>query len=149
RPTCCGRSLYRLRIDRRTGAAGDDQRRTAEKELVNAVRFAVLGELLEVKDLPHAQPHGRDHHPVPWLVGLRGFVRTHLDAPGIGADRRDLLGLAPVAVLELHARRIASRIATPFLLRQAALHLPGTEDDKVAAPHLDVLLLGALVELIV
>src|SRR5262244_4463300 len=96
-------SFYRLRVDGRAGAARDDQRRAAEKELVDAVLLAVLGQLLEIEDLAHAQAHGRDHHPVPRLVRLGGFVRSYLDAPGVGADRGDFFVLAPVAVLELDA----------------------------------------------
>src|SRR5262245_14206397 len=113
-------SLDRLRIDRRAGAARDDQRRAAEEELVDAVLVAVFGQLLEIEDLAHAQPHGRDHHPVPRLVRLGGLVRPHLDAPGVGADRRDLLVLAPVTVLELDAGRVAAGIAAPLLLLEAA-----------------------------
>src|SRR5262245_55515860 len=95
-------SLDRLGVDRRAGAAGDEERRAAEEELVDAVLGAILGQLLEIEDIAHAQAHGRDHHPVPRLVCLGGFVRAYLDAPGIGADRGDLLLLTPVAVLELH-----------------------------------------------
>src|SRR2546422_8564667 len=142
-------SLYRLRIDRRAGAAGDDERRAAEEELVDAVGVAIFRQLLEIEDFAHAQAHGRDHHPMPGLVRLGGFVRPHLDAPGVGADRRDLLVLAPIAVLELDARRVAAGVAAPFLLVKAALHLAGAHYHKVAAPDLDVLLLGALVELVV
>src|SRR5580658_2910938 len=101
------RLFNRLRIDRRAGAAGDDERRAAEEEFVDAVLVAILGEFLEIKNFAHAQPHGRDHHPVPRLVGFRGLVRPHLDAPGVGADRRELFLLAPIAVLEFDARRIA------------------------------------------
>src|SRR6185312_5638898 len=133
----------RLRIDRASGTAGDDQRRAAEEELVDAVVVAVLGELLEIEDFAHAQAHGRDDDPVPRLVGVAGLVRPHLDAPGVGADRRDLLFLAPVAVLELDARRVAARIAAPFAFGQAALHLAGADDDEIAAADGDVLLLGA------
>src|SRR5580700_5165178 len=100
--------FYRLRVDRRAGAAGDDQRRAAEKEFVDAVLVAILGELLEIENLAHAQAHGRDHHPVPRLVGFRGLVRSHLDTPGVGADRRDLLFLAPITVLEFYARRVTA-----------------------------------------
>src|SRR5712692_5310188 len=131
-------SLDRLRIDRRAGAAGDDQRRPAEEEFVDAVGIAIIGQLLEVEDLAHAQPHGRDHHPVPGLVRLGGLVRPHLDTPGVGADRRDLLALAPIAVLELDAQRVAAGIAAPFLLRETPLHLPNANDDEIAAPDLDV-----------
>ena len=67
-----------------------------------------------------------------WLASL-GLVRPHLDAPGVGADRGDLLLLAPVAVLELDARRVAAGIAAPLLLGEAALHLPGADDDEIAA----------------
>src|SRR5262249_54011203 len=113
-------SFDRLRIDRRARAARDDQRRTAEEELVDAVLLAVLGELLEIEDLAHAQAHGRDHDPVPRLIGIPSLVRSHLDAPGVGADRGDLLLLAPVAVLELDAGRVAARIAAPILFFVAA-----------------------------
>src|SRR5262249_4633357 len=108
-------SLFDRRgIDRRAGAAGDDQRRTAEEEFVDAVGRAVLRQLLEIEDLAHAQAHGWDHHPVPGLVRLRSLVRPHLDAPGVGADRGDLLVLAPVAVLELDAGGVAAGIAAPL-----------------------------------
>src|SRR5580704_10331195 len=142
-------SLYRLRIDRRAGAAGDGERRAAEEELVDLVLGAVLGQVLEMEDLAHAQPHGRDHHPVPRLVRLGGFVRPHLDAPGVGADRRDLLLVAPVAVLELHAGRVAARIAAPCLLLAAALHLAGADDDEIGASDRHPLRLGAGIELVV
>src|SRR5215467_12358047 len=138
-----------LRVDRRAGAAGDDQRRAAEEELVGAVLGAVLGQLLEIEDLAHAQAHGRDHHPVPRLVGFLGLVRPHLDAPGVGADRGDLLVLAPVAVLELDARRVAAGIAAPLALLHAAFHLAGAEDHEVALADLDVLRARTLVELLV
>src|SRR5580704_13456135 len=143
------RLFDRLRVDRRAGAAGDDERRTAEEEFVDAVLVAILGEFLEVEDLTHAQPHGRDHHPVPRLVGFRGFIRPHLDAPGIGADRRDFFFLAPVAVLELDARRVAAGITAPLLLADTALHLPGADQHEIAAADRDVLILGAFVELVV
>src|SRR5215467_1679359 len=118
-----GSSLDRLRIDRRAGGPGDHQRRAAEEELVDAVAGAVLGKLFQVEHLPHGEPHGGDHHPMPRLVRLPGLVRTHLDAPGVGADGGDLLVLAPVAVLELHARRVAARVAAPLAFLEAALHL--------------------------
>src|SRR5499427_857377 len=142
-------SLDRLRIDRRAGAAGDDQRRPAEEEFVDAVPGAILRQILEIKDFAHAQSHGRNHHPVPGLVRFRGLVRPHLDAPGIRADGGDLFVLAPVAILEPDAGRVAAGVAAPFLLLEAALHLSGANDDEVAAADLDLLLLGAPVELVV
>src|SRR5580658_10469120 len=142
-------SFYRLRVDRRAGAAGDDERRAAEEEFVDAVLVAILGELLEIENLAHAKSHRRDHHPVPWLVGLGGLVRPHLDAPGVGADRGDFFFLAPVAVLEFHARRIAAGIAAPLLLGHAPFHLSGADQHEIAAADRDVLVLGALVELVV
>src|ERR1700760_1582280 len=132
-------SFKRWRVDRRAGRAGDDQRRAAEEELVDLVLVAVFREFLEIEDLAHAQAHCRDHHPVPRLVRLGGLVRPHLDAPGVGADRGDLLVVAPVAVLELDAGRVAARIAAPGALLHAALHLAGADDDEIAAPDLDVL----------
>src|SRR6186997_1291124 len=138
-------SLDRLRIDRAPGPARNDQRRAAEEELVDLVLGAVLGELLEIEDLAHAQAHRRDHHPVPRLVRVLGLVRAHLAAPGVGADRGDLFLVAPVAVLEPDARRIAA----PFAFLQAALHLPGAHDHEIRAADADALLLGAGVELVV
>src|SRR6185312_3546374 len=137
------RSLNGLRIDRRAGGAGDDQRRAAEEELVDAVLGAILRQLLEVENFAHAQAHGRDHHPVPRLVRLGGFVRPHLDAPGVGADRGDLLLLAPVAVLDLDAGRIAAGVTAPLLLGHAALHLPGADQHEVALADFYVLRAGA------
>src|SRR5215471_15554611 len=142
-------SLDRLRIDRRAGAAGDDERRSAEEELVDAVVGAILRQILEIKDFAHAQPHGGNDHPVPGLVRFRGLVRPHLDTPGIRADGGDLFVLAPIAILEPDAGRVAAGVAAPFFLLETALHLAGANDDKVAATDLDLLLLGALVELVV
>src|ERR1700730_770353 len=141
--------LNGLRVDRRPGGAGDNERRAAKEEFVDPVLGAVLGELLEIEDFAHTQTHGRDDHPEPGLVCFRGFVRSYLDPPGIRADGRNLLGLAPVAVLKLHARRVAAGVAAPLLLREAPLHLAGADDHEVAAPDLDILILGASVELVV
>src|SRR5204863_8199034 len=108
-------SLFdRLRIDRRTGSAGDDERRAGEEELVDLVLGAILGELLQIEDLAHAQPHGGDHHPVPRLVRVLGLVRAHLAAPGVGTEGGALMLVTPVAVLELHAWRVAARVSAPF-----------------------------------
>src|SRR5215510_14171106 len=101
-------SLDRLWVDWRARAAGDQERRAAEEELVDAVLGAVLGQLLEIEDLAHAQAHRRDNDPVPRLVRLLGLVRPHLDAPGVGADRGHLPLLAPIAVLELDAGCVAA-----------------------------------------
>src|SRR5215475_3177955 len=142
-------SLDRLRIDRRAGAASDDQWRSAEEELVDAVAGAILRQILEIEDFAHAQPHGGNDHPVPGLVRFRGLVRPHLDTPGIRADGGDLFVLAPIAILEPDAGRVAAGVAAPFFLLETALHLAGANDDEVAAADLDLLLLGALVELVV
>src|SRR5262249_23565682 len=99
-------SLYRLRVDRRSGSAGHDERGTAEEEFVDSILLAVLGQFLEVENFPHAQPHGRDHDPMPGLVGFLGFIRPHFHAPGVRADCRELFLLAPVAILKLDAGRI-------------------------------------------
>src|SRR5262245_12330270 len=144
-----GHLLDRLRVDRRPRSAGDDQRGTAEEEFVDAILLAVLGEFLKIENLAHAKTHGRDHDPVPGLVGFSVLVRTYLDAPGVDADRCDLLFLAPVAVLELHTRSVAAGIATPVLLFMTTLHLSRAHDDKVATADGHILLLGALIELVI
>src|SRR5215217_46997 len=136
-------SFDRLRIDWRAGAAGDDQRRAAEEKFVDAIGCAILGQLFEIKNLAHAQPHRGDHYPVPGLIGFRRFVRPYLDAPSIGTDRGDLLILAPVTVLKFYAGRIAACITAPLLFLQAAFHLAGAHDDEIAATDLDFLCFGA------
>src|SRR5262249_10270946 len=138
-----------LRIDRRSCSARDDQRRAAEEELIDAVLFAVLGKLLEIENFAHAQAHGRDNHPMPGLIGFGRFIRPDFHAPGVRADRGDLLLLAPVTVLELDAWRVAARIAAPFLFGEAAFHLPGADDDKIATSDGHILLLRALIEFVV
>src|SRR5262249_54029885 len=102
-----------LRVDRRAGAAGDDQRRAPEEELVGPVPGAALRRLLEKEDPARAQAHGRDPPPVPGLVRLGGLFGPPLDAPGVGADRRDLFVLAPVAFLKLDAGRVAAGVPAP------------------------------------
>src|SRR5262249_22063586 len=86
---------------------------------------------------------------MPGLVGILGLVRADLDAPGIGADRGDLFVLAPIAIFELHAGRIAAGIAAPVLLGETALHVAGADDDEIAAPDRHVLVLGAFVEFVI
>src|SRR6476660_5093738 len=86
---------------------------------------------------------------MPGLVHLVGLVRPVLDAPRVGADRRDLLFLAPIAILEFYARRIAAGIAAPFLLGKAALHLAGAKNDEVARLDAHALLLGGGVEFVI
>src|SRR5215469_4724058 len=150
-PPLSGRGLLfnRLRIDRRAGAAGDDERRAAKEKLIDAVLVAVVGEFLQIKDFAHAKSHGRYHHPVPRLVGLLGFVWANFDAPSIGADRGDLFFLAPIAIFELHTGRLATGIAAPVLFGETPLHLSRADDDEIAATDRDILILGAFVEFVV
>src|SRR5262245_28508506 len=117
------RLLDRLRVDRRASPAGDDQWRAAEEELVNPVGGAVLGQVLEVEHLAHGQSHGGNDYPMPGLVRLLRLIRPYFHAPGVAADRGDLLLLTPVAVLEPDAGRVAARIAAPRLFLEATFHL--------------------------
>src|SRR5690349_15696742 len=66
-----------------------------------------------------------------WLSSLVSF-RPYFDAPGVGADRRNLLVLAPIAVFESDAGSVAASVGAPLAFRQAALHLPGAQDDEIA-----------------
>src|SRR4029077_3733498 len=93
--------------------------------------------------------HRRDHDPMPRLVGFGRLIWPHLDAPGVGTDRRQLLFLAPVAVFEFDTRRIAAGVAAPFLLRQTALHLAGAHNDEIAAADGHILLLGTFIQFVV
>src|SRR5213593_445066 len=139
--------LDRLGIDRRAGPPGDHQRRRAKEELVDAVGGAVLGELLEIEDLAVHDPDRRDRDPVPGLEDVRpGRVGSHLDPPGVAADRRDLLGVDPVQGLEGQSGRVAAGVPTPVVARQAVLHLTRADDDEVGASHGDPLRSGRAVE---
>src|SRR5882672_12214077 len=130
--------LDRLGIDRRAGAPGDHQRRRAKKELVDAVGGAVLGELFEIEDLAVHDPDRRDRDPVPGLEDVRpARVGSHLDPPGVAADRGDLLAVDPVERLERQARRVAARVAAPVVAREPILHLTRADDHEVGAPHGD------------
>src|SRR6516164_474997 len=142
-------SLNRLRIDRRAGTASDDERRAAKEEFIDAVVGAIVGEFLQIKDFAHAKPHRWDDDPVPRLVGLLGLIWANFDPPGIGADRGDFFFLAPVAVFEFHAGRVAAGIAAPVLFGETTLHLAGADDDEIAAADRDILILGAFVEFII
>ena len=81
-----------------------------------------------------------------WLPRFRSAAP---DAPGVGADRGDLLFLAPVAVLEFRAARVAAGIAAPFLLGQAAFDLAGAHDDEIAFADFDIGVFSAFIEFVV
>src|SRR5689334_1652931 len=140
-------SLDGLRIDRRADRAGDRQRRPDEHELVDLVLRAVVGEILQVKDLAHSDADHRDDDPVPGLERFRAFVRAHFAAPGVEADRGDFLLVYPLAGLEAQARCIARRVRAPVALVEAVLHVAGAHDHEIAAANLDALRLRAGVEL--
>ena len=81
---------------------------------------------------------------MPGLVRF-GWFRSEHSTPQVSVQIAAIcLSLAPVAVLELHAGRVATGVAAPFLLRQAALHLAGAERDEIALADFDVLILGAV-----
>src|SRR5437870_3557322 len=139
--------LDRLWVDRRSGAPGDHQRWRAEKELVDAVGGAVLGELLQIENLAVHDPDRRDRDPVPGLEDVGpGRVGAYLDPPGVAADRGDLLGVDPVQGLEGQAGRIAARVAAPLVPGQAILQLAGPDDHEIGAPDADPLRSGRAVE---
>src|ERR1051325_1265298 len=141
--------LDRQGIDRRADAAGDRDRGRDEQELVGLVGGAVLAELLQLEDLAHGHAHDRDGDPVPGLVdAVLALVRPHLAAPGVGGERRKLGALDPLQGLEGEARRVAARIAVPAAELLAALHLAGAHDHVIAALELDLLRLGAIVEVL-
>src|SRR6185312_17337772 len=89
----CASSLDRQRVDRRTDRAGDRDCRRDEQEFVNAVRSAVVGQFLQLKDLAHGHAHDGNRDPVPGLVdvlALGDLIRPHLAAPGVGGERGKL-----------------------------------------------------------
>src|SRR5207244_11639953 len=139
-PACLG-------VDRRAGAAGEDQRGVAEEELVDAVGRAICGELFEVEDLVVDDADRGYSDAVPGLEHVRlGVVRADLDPPGVAADARDLSAMDPVQRLEGQARRGTAGIATPLALPQAILHLSRADDHEVGASYLDALHVSSPVE---
>ena len=77
---------------------------------------------------------------MPGLEDVRpARVGSHLDPPGVAADRRDLLAVDPVERLERQARRVAAGVAAPVVAREPILHLTGADDHEVGAPHADAL----------
>src|SRR5262245_66159871 len=86
---------------------------------------------------------------MPGLVHVLGLVRPHLDAPGVRAHARHLLGMEPITALEFEAGGVAARVAAPFATLLAGLHLSRAHDHEVALADRDPLRLGAGVEVIV
>src|ERR1700722_19513041 len=141
------RLLDRLGIDWGTGAAGEVQRGRREEELVDAVGGAVFGEFLQIEDLTHRDADRRDHHPVPGLVRLAGFVGSDFATPSIAADRRDVLVLQPETSFERKTRGWAAGVARPVARRETPFLMPGPDVHEIAFTDLDALCLGAVVEI--
>src|SRR5262245_30339620 len=122
------------RIGGRADRARDRDGGRDEQELVDAILGAILGEIRDVEDLAHGQPHDRDRDPVPRLIDARlRFVRTDLAAPGVAGDRGDLGPLDPLERLEREAGRVSTRVAVPASGLKLRLHLPGAHHDEIAA----------------
>src|SRR6266446_1510177 len=107
---------------------------------------AVRGEVLQIKNLAHADANHGDHNPVPGLAGNVRFIWPNLAAPGIRADRGDVRAANPVGGLKSEPRRVAARIAAPFTGTEAAFHMPRADDDKIAALYLNILIGGTFFE---
>src|SRR5207237_4430674 len=113
-----------LGIDGRARAAADHEGGRAEEELVHAVGGAVLGQLLQIEDLPVHDADGRNGHPVPGLEDVRPrVVGADLDAPRVAADRGDLLAVDPFQALEGQPGSVSARIAAPLALLQPVFPL--------------------------
>src|SRR6516165_11789006 len=133
-------SFDRQRIGRRTDCAGDRDRWRHEHEFVCTVGGAILGEVLDVKNLAHGHAHDRDRDPVPWLIDAAlGIVRAHFATPGVAGERGKLGAGDEFQRLESKARRIAAGIAVPAFGVEATLHLAGAHDDVIAALEFDLL----------
>src|SRR5260370_15167920 len=94
---------------------------------------AVRGEVLQIKNLSHADADHGDHNPVPGLAGNVRFIWPNLAAPGIRADRGDVRAANPVGGLKSEPRRVAARIAAPFTAAEAAFHMSRTDDATISA----------------
>src|SRR3981189_957500 len=93
---------------------------------------AVRGEVLQIKNLSHADADHGDHNPVPGLAGNVRFIWPNLAAPGIRADRGDVRAANPVGGLKSEPRRVAARIAAPFPAPDVAFKTTRADDDKLA-----------------
>src|SRR5258707_5347924 len=91
------RSLaYCDRVQGRADGPGNRQSGGNEKEVVDLVRGTASRQFVELEDLAHGQPHDGNADPVPGLVNALAVVRTNLNAPRVGGDRRNLLVLHPI-----------------------------------------------------
>src|SRR5882762_3265316 len=107
---------------------------------------AVRGEVLQIKNLTHADADHGDHNPVPGLAGNVRFIWPNLAAPGIRADRGDVSAAYPVGGLKPEAWRFPARVAAPITGAEAAFHVPRADDDKIAALYLNTLIGGTFFE---
>src|SRR3981189_1340740 len=107
---------------------------------------AVCGEVLQIKNLTHADADHGDHNPVPGLAGNVRFIWPNLAAPGIRADRGDVRAANPIGGLKSEPRRVAAGIAAPLTGGETTLHVARADDDKIAALYLHTLIGGAFFE---
>src|SRR4029079_17902598 len=142
--------LDRQRIDRRPHCAGDWYGWRHEKEFVDFVLLAIVGEFLQIKYLAHGHAHDRDRNPVPGLVDpLLAFVRPDFTAPRVACKRRQLRILDEIERLAREPRRVPARIAVPASRFLTSLHHASTHDDIVAALEFGLLFFCGVVEIVI
>ena len=83
--------LRRSRRDGTADRAGERQRRRREQELVDTVGRAVVGQRVEVPELPLHQPLVAQVEHVHGQHRARILARPDLEREGVGRDRRDLV----------------------------------------------------------
>src|SRR5690606_16089516 len=131
--------LDRDGVQGRTHSAGDGQWGRGEQKFVYPVGGAVFGQVFDVEDFAHADAYHGNHHPVPRLGAVVGFVGTYFAAPGVGADGGDLFVVDPVGGVAGQAGGFPARVAAPVALGLAAFHMAGANDDEIAPAHLHAL----------
>src|SRR5262245_2600853 len=86
---------------------------------------------------------------MPGLVDVLGFIRPHLDTPGVGAHAGYVFVVEPVATLELETRGVAARVSPPLAAPVAGFHLPGAHNHEIPPANLDPLCRRAGVKVVV
>ena len=86
---------------------------------------------------------------MPGLIRFIGFVGSDLTAPGICADRRNLILLDPVAGFKSETGRIPTAVTSPVVSSEASLLMAGSDDKKIGCAYLNALRLCRSVKIVV
>src|SRR5581483_740183 len=113
-----------------------------------SVLCAISGEISQVKNLAPTDADHRYHDPMPRLTRDCRFIRPNFTTPGVRANGCQIPFPNPIRCLKPQPGRIASCIAAPLAGIETALHLAGTENNKISALYFHALRGRTLLEFI-